>query len=553
MSDQTKTREPAVRETPAPVRRPVARTVWEVVRKAWRRLTSMSTALALLFLLALAAIPGALLPQHDLSEANTTKYIADKGEIGVWMDRLGLFDVFASWWFTSIYVLLFVSLVGCLTPRMAEHARALRAEPVATPRNLTRMPRHEQREVDGEPAEIAERIAGNLRGWRKAVRVKGDVVEVSAEKGFLREAGNLLFHFALLGLLVALAIGKTYGYEGTRILTAGADEGLCNGSTSLYDSFRPGSRVDGTGLAPFCVRPDAFRASYHDNGQADDFAVDLDYQEGADIAANRWQRKTVKVNEPLRLAGDRVYLLGHGYSPVFTVTYPGGRLAGTFTTPFIPADQKTLQSEGVVRVDPPGGLYPDEEQRRKNQIVIQGLFAPTASYHGDKAAGGLLISTFPEARDPAVAINVLQGDSGLDTGRSQNVYQLDPELEAQGRLVRKARANLAVGESVTLPDGSTVRFDGVKEWVSLQVSHDPAQGWVLASAIAMLIGLVGSLVVKRRRVWARCTVAPGDAEGQRRTVVELAGLARTDAAGWGDGFGDLVADVLKPTRDRGRA
>ncbi|NED64053.1 cytochrome c biogenesis protein ResB, partial [Streptomyces sp. SID10244] len=83
--------------------------------------TSMRTALVLLFLLALAAIPGALLPQRPLNEQKTQAYIDEHGWLGQWMDRLQLFDVFASAWFTAIYVLLFISLVGCLTPRMIEH------------------------------------------------------------------------------------------------------------------------------------------------------------------------------------------------------------------------------------------------------------------------------------------------------------------------------------------------------------------------------------------------------------------------------------------------
>ncbi len=93
----------------------------------WRSLTSMGTALVLLFLLALAAIPGALLPQRGLNAAKVDDYLAAHPLIGPWLDELQAFDVFSSFWFTAIYVLLFVSLVGCLAPRTIEHARSLRA------------------------------------------------------------------------------------------------------------------------------------------------------------------------------------------------------------------------------------------------------------------------------------------------------------------------------------------------------------------------------------------------------------------------------------------
>ncbi|MFO7162884.1 MAG: cytochrome c biogenesis protein ResB, partial [Mycolicibacterium hassiacum] len=111
-------------------------------RNTWRTLTSMGTALVLLFLLALAAIPGALLPQRNLNESKVDEYLAQHPTLGPWLDRLQAFDVFSSFWFTAIYVLLFISLVGCLTPRTVDHIRSLRAVPVAAPRNLARLPKH---------------------------------------------------------------------------------------------------------------------------------------------------------------------------------------------------------------------------------------------------------------------------------------------------------------------------------------------------------------------------------------------------------------------------
>lgn len=102
-------------------------------RNTWRALTSMGTALVLLCLLALGAIPGALLPQRSLNAGKVDEYLAAHPTIGPWLNRLQAFDVFSSFWFTAIYVLLFISLVGCLTPRMIEHARSLRATPVAAP------------------------------------------------------------------------------------------------------------------------------------------------------------------------------------------------------------------------------------------------------------------------------------------------------------------------------------------------------------------------------------------------------------------------------------
>ncbi|MBX7435046.1 cytochrome c biogenesis protein ResB [Mycobacterium sp. Y57] len=507
-----------------------------LVRNTWRTLTSMGTALVLLFLLALAAIPGALLPQRSLNEAKVGEYIAEHPTIGPWLDRLQAFDVFSSVWFTAIYVLLFVSLVGCLTPRLAEHIRSLRATPVPAPRNLGRLPKHADAEVRGDVPAVAAAADAGLGGWRRVTRWDGEVAEVaeiSAEKGYLREFGNIVFHFSLLGLLVAIAAGKLFGYEGNVIVVADGGPGFCSASPAAFDSFRAGNTVDGTSLHPMCVRVNDFAADYLPNGQAVSFRADIDYQAGDDLAAGTWQPYLLKVNEPLRVGGDRVYLQGHGYAPTFTVTFPDGQTR-TQTVQWRPEDQFTFLSSGAMRFDPPGGTYPDERERRENQIAIQGLFAPT-----EQLDGTLLSSRFPALQDPAVAVDIYQGDTGLDSGRPQSLFSLDPRMIDQGRLTKVARVNLKAGQDTRLPDGTVVRFDGATPFVNLQVSHDPAQVWVLVFAMAMMAGLLVSLIVRRRRVWLR--LAPGAAG----TVnVELGGLARTDNSGWGDEFEKLTARLL---------
>ena len=504
-----------------------------LIRNTWRTLTSMGTALVLLFLLALGAIPGALLPQRSLNETKVAEYLAEHPTIGPWLDRVQAFDVFSSFWFTSIYVLLFVSLVGCLTPRLAEHVRSLRAEPVAAPRNLGRLPKHHTAQVDGDVTAVAEAMDRQLSGWRRFTRSEGAGTEISAEKGYLREFGNIVFHFSLLGLLVAVAAGKLFSYEGNVIVVADGGPGFCSASPAAFDSFRAGNTVDGTSLYPMCVRVNDFQANYLDNGQATSFQADIEYQAGDDLTSGTWRPYLLKVNEPLRVGGDRVYLQGHGYAPTFSVTFPDGQTR-TQTLQWRPEDQITFLSSGAMRFDPPGGTYSDERERRKNQIAIQGLFAPT-----EQLDGTLLSSKYPALNDPAVAVDIYKGDTGLDTGRPQSLFSLDPRMIDQGRLTKVARVNLSAGQDTRLPDGTLVRFDGAVPFVNLQVSHDPAQVWVLVFAMTMMGGLIVSLVIRRRRVWVRLTRGPAGTVN-----VELGGLARTDNSGWGDEFERLTATLL---------
>lgn len=508
-------------------------------RNTWRSLTSMGTALVLLFLLALGAIPGALLPQRSLNAGKVEEYLHTHPMIGPWLNELQAFDVFSSFWFTAIYVLLFVSLVGCLTPRIFEHARSLRATPVAAPRNLSRLPKHAEVQAKGDPDALATTVTDRLRGWRTTTRRSGATVEISAEKGYLREFGNLVFHFSLLGLLVAVAAGKLFGYEGNVIVIADGGPGFCSASPAVFDSFRAGNTVDGTSLHPICLRVNNFQANYLPSGQATSFAADIAYQAGDDLTSNTWRPYRLEVNHPLRIDGNRVYLQGHGYAPTFTVTFPNGQTR-TSTVQWRPDNPQTLLSSGVARIDPPAGSYPTAEERRQHEIAIQGLLAPT-----EQLDGTLLSSRFPALNDPAVAIDIYRGDTGLDTGRPQSLFNLDPRLIEQGRLTKEKRVNLRVGDQVRIDQGpaagTTVRFDGAVPFVNLQVSHDPGQLWVLVSAIAMMAGLLVSLLVRRRRVWVRMTPVSGTPD----TVdVELGGLARTDNSGWGDEFERLTERLV---------
>ncbi|MCG7247188.1 cytochrome c biogenesis protein ResB [Corynebacterium simulans] len=523
------------------------------LRKAWHWLTSMRTALALLFLLALAAIPGSLLPQRDLNESNVTDFIESHGKVAEIYDKLQLFDVFSSIWFQAIFILLMISLVGCIIPRSWEHYKAWKTPPTRAPKYLDKMPLHAEGHSEHSPEEIEEATRKLLKKWRvsetSAEDDRAGLKSFSAERGYARELCNLIFHVALVAILLTVAAGRLVNYEGQVIVvTESGSQGkeasleqsteFCNTSTSNYDSFRAGSLFDGTGLHPFCFVAHDFTADYLDNGQAEMFTSNVSYAEGDDIYTDHssWKDYELSVNHPLRLSHNRVYLQGHGYAPTVTVEWPNGEKR-TQTIQFRPDDMVRFLSSGVMRFDPPAGMYPDLFERRQNQLAIQGLFAPTAQWSGEN--GQLLTSAYPGLTDPALAIDIYRGDAGLDTGTAQSIFDLDSSLVHSGQLQKIDRVNLSQNESVTLDDGTKVTFNGASQYANYQISYDPFQKWVLVSALLMLVSLVGSLVIKRRRVWVRISPA---ADGG--TDIQMAGLARTDRAGWSEEFYALYRELL---------
>jgi cytochrome c biogenesis protein len=508
----TITAPPREAATPPPARPSRGQRIVGKLLQWWRRLTAMRTAIVLLFLLALAAVPGSLLPQRSLSQNNVTQYFADNPTLAPILDRLYLFDVFSSPWFAAVYLLLFVSLIGCVLPRAVEHARALRAAPPPAPRRLLRLPDSGELSTSLPPAEALDAVEEELRVRRYRVLRRGN--ELSAEKGYLKETGNLLFHLSLVALLLGLAGGKLWGYEGSILVTEG--QGFCN-SFQQYDTYSAGPLVDSGDLSPVCVDLEDFRAEYEPDLTASSFTADLRYGGPGEDG----RPTTIGVNDPLRTGGDRIYVTGHGFSPTFAVTRPDGTEFTDLSVPFLPSDQTTLASQGALKL-------PDLGAGTDDQLALEGFFAPTGLVQG-----GILTSIDPRPLDPQVAVVVYQGYLGLDSGIPQSVYSLDTAQIDRGSLEEVAAANLALGESVELPDGTTVAFTGFREFAALQYSHDPGQGWVLGSAIALLVGLLGMLLVRRERVFAR--VAGGGDDGG--TVLTLASLVR----GGGDGASRFAA------------
>jgi cytochrome c biogenesis protein len=492
----------------------------------WRQLTSMRTALFLLLLLAVGALPGSIWPQRSIDAARTAQYIADHPKAGPWLDRFGFFEVYASPWFAAIYLLLFISLVGCVLPRSKVHWKAMRSAPPKAPARPARLRASGTLEVSAPADEVVDTARVALRGKRFRT-LSHDERSVSAEKGYLKETGNLVFHLSLIFVIVGVAIGHLFGWKGDVIVPVG--QSFAN-SLARYDTFSPGPWVDPDSLSPFQLTVDKLDATFEETvtgrgqfGQPRDFTAHVTTKATPDSPE---QRSTIKVNHPLEMDGAGVFLLGNGYAPVITVRDASGAKTYSAPTPFL-AQDNNYKSVGVVKVT---GAEP-------KQLGFSGLFLPTALI--DKERGP--ISVFPDAKKPALALTVYEGEL-FPGGRPQSVYLLDTakmtQLEdAKGEPLR---IWLEPGQTYQLPGGrGSISFDGVERFAGLSIRHDPGKYVTLAAALLALAGLIGSLVIRRRRVFVR--VSPGATPG--RTVVAVGGLAKGDDDGLQEVVDRLVADL----------
>ena len=499
------------------------------LRWTWRQLTSMRTALFLLLLLAVGAVPGSIWPQRSIDAARTADYIAQHPTLGPWLDRLGFFEVYASPWFAAIYLLLFVSLVGCVLPRTRLHWRALRGRPPRAPQRLERLGAHARTEVAGEPPQVLEAAREALGGRRMRLHAHDDA-SLSAEGGYLKETGNLVFHVALVFVIVGVAIGHLFGWKGDVIVPVG--QTFAN-TLSRYDTFAPGPWVKPENLSPFTLKVDRLDATFEEHvtgrgqfGQPRDFTAHVTTvpRPGAEP-----QRRTIEVNHPLELKGATAFLLGNGYAPVVTVRDGKGDVVYSGATPFL-AQDNNYKSVGAIKVT---GAQPE-------QLGFSGLFLPTAVI--DKETGPS--SVFPDAKNPALALTLFEGDL-FPGGRPQSVYTLDTAELTQVKQAngQPLRIWLQPGQTFDLPgDRGSITFDRVDRFAGLSIRHDPGKFLTLASALLALAGLVLSLVVRRRRVFVRVSPATGGG----RTVVSVGGLAKGDD----DRLQEVVEDVLAAVERR---
>lgn len=489
-------------------------------RWAWRQLTTMRVALILLLILALAAIPGSLLPQRIQDPGRVNTFLESNGAWGEFLDTIQMFDVYSSIWFSSIYLLLMISLIGCVIPRSAQHWKAMRSAPPKAPRRLGRMPGYVAFTSAREEGDEAFLDTAQARLKKLGYRTSRHADHIAAERGYLRETGNLVFHIALLVATLTMAIGSLFGYQGQRILVEGD---TFTNSLVAYDSFEPGSYYNPDNLPDFRLKLDSFTSTFDDRAAGNQFGQPRTFDAKVTATAEgKSESHVLRVNEPVRVGSTGVYLTGNGYAPEITVRDAKGDIVQSGPQVFIPdGGDPGYTSEGVIKVPDAAGT----------QMGFVGVFLPTATQNED----GELVSSFAELRNPYLVMSGYTGDLGLDNGAPQSVYSLDAEnmTEMTDSTGNPLLIQLAEGESQELPNGGSVTFDGVKKYIAVDISQDPTQGLMLVSAIFVLLGLGLSLFIPRRRMWVRI----------KGGAVEVAALARGEDPMVERAARDLAADL----------
>lgn len=457
----------------------------------WRTLRSMRTALILLLMLALASVAGSLIPQWPNSPARVLQYQRDHALWGAFFERAGFFDVFGSWWFVLITVLLFVSLVACLIPRTRAAWRAVRQQPIQA-REIDTFKHYEERRVDAAPVAAIEASRRVLR--RRLFRVAADPGRpaLAAEKGGAREIGSLMFHWAFILLLVGVIYGKGTGYTGYAVIP---DGGTWIDALANYDGQIRSGRFFSGNFTGIGIHLRSFQDAYlPTTGMPMDFVSRVDL---LDPQGNLVRQQDIRVNHPAQFDGLNIYQINYGWAASLDVREGGKLLAAQDLVlskepapPGVPAFAMpwygvlkiaSVEPQMAIEVE----LFPDSraffQQLETGQpVAMLTEYQPVIRF---RVWRGLLTSPSPTSLDTTFMRKTASGivgggrTSSLDTGA----------LLPQGRDGR----------------GLTLSFPDLKHYTVLQVSRDRGVPIVLLAAILILLGLLPALYTARRKIWVR--------------------------------------------------
>jgi len=246
-------------------------------KRAWRELRKMRTAIILLALLALLAIVGTLVPQLPQNPTGVMGYVLRHPVTAPWFARLGLFDIFSSWPFIIVAVLMYTSIGASMFIRV--------------------------------PA-----------AWRRAVD------PAQRNRGLFAEVASIIFHGSFFILLVGVLFGKAAGFLGNVAIVEGDSftEARAN-----YDNLSEG--ILATQHADFQVTVDKFSASYWPSGAPRDFTSRVRIFDGGRLV----ESKSIQVNHYLDYRGVKIYQAGFGWAPTLKIETPDGRVVEDSPTIFV--------------------------------------------------------------------------------------------------------------------------------------------------------------------------------------------------------------------------
>jgi cytochrome c biogenesis protein len=415
----------------------------------WRLLTSVDFAVAQIIVLALLAVVGMTIKQlPDFAFRSAGDYatamdaiharydqLLGPGLVDI-LERLSVFAMFRSVWFSAGLTLLVISIVVCTldrTPRLwrgVSEIRVAQPEPFFDPRLPDRAA------MSGVSADgVRDVLRRNRFKVREATGDDGATYLYGDRHQYTKMA-TLFTHTGLVLFLVAAAVTSRLGDEQGLVVPEGD-------SLTVQPIGTPGLLL---------VKNLDFEAPGFETGQASDFTTDLAvFRDGEQIA-----RKTIRVNDPLSIAGYTFHQNGFGPAPHLVVLDAAGKPLWDGAVPLTDSAE-----------DRPYGILPVPGRDLGLQLLLD---------RRPDGAGRLVVLPY----------RMVEGSDGT------TVPQNYPGAE------------MGIGETRVSDDlGLSITLTSVSEYTLLIAKHDPGQGLIWLAFASLIAGITISFYLPRRRVWTR--------------------------------------------------
>ena len=267
----------------------------------WRFFSSVRLTVALLIVVAFVSILGTLIPQGGREAFEFARGLNPK--LFHLFDLLDLFDLYHSLWFRFLLACLALNIIICSVERFPKTWRRFSAV-LKLDRNklFEKIPPNQTFITDTYYSDVSRIIGSFLQGRYKKPRQKesNGANFFYGEKGRYSHFGVYLVHLSVLTILIGGLIGSFFGFE--------AYVNIPEGEAVKTITLRKSSKQVDLG---FQVRCDEFFVDFYENGAPKEYRADLAFLvEGKEV-----ERKSVRVNHPVRFMGVTFYQASYGTIP----------------------------------------------------------------------------------------------------------------------------------------------------------------------------------------------------------------------------------------------
>ncbi|MHB8772465.1 MAG: cytochrome c biogenesis protein ResB [Syntrophales bacterium] len=407
-----------------------------LVDTIWDFFTSLKLVIILLLILSALSVAGTVIEQNKPLQEYYRFFKPETVEL---FSKLGLLDMYHSWWFTTCLALLALNIIACTMERYPFVIRAMkRQNPVldekreaglTNPTTVTYTLPLEQ--VERRLAAMTEKVFSGP----PVVTETETARHLFYEKGRYTRLAFFLTHLSILLIFIGAIVGSLAGFKGYVNIHEGE-------SISMVPTRSGGNRE-----LNFTVKCNSFQVDFYPNGMPKDYRSDLSVvKDGKEVL-----RKTIRVNDPLDYEGITFYQSSYGRLPeavTFEVRGKDGSSLGTVSSPF------------GKQVDIPGGA-----------IKIETLDYREHFHLSDGSEAG-----------PAYGVNILR--SGAPT-EGIWVSETNPEMNRHGDY------------TFLVKDAKFTNFTG------LQVNKDPGVWLVWTGSLMLVAGILMAFFLSHKKFWIR--------------------------------------------------